>query len=432
MSRQEQPNAPVQKHSTKKDNSKKSRQPWIIGLAVLLVVLVFVGASWAIFSKQQDPVGEPAPSPKLEIVDKKIPADLSVGVVVSYTEDPSEGRGWDLAGEGAQVAAWRLEQGGKKVNLPVASDQGSEDGSVKAIEELKAQGATAIVALTSGAHTDTLAQAAFDADLPIVFPYQVPKAEAPAGAWYAMPSEQGLKELISDRIAALGCESPIIFKGTQPQFDGIKGTEITIGAEGVEKSVEELVKHLGEKTTENCIILDTDPVQSAQIIQGLHGLNITVATIGGPALVNPLFTQTLGDNAEVLNNVYAVGTPSAMGISMTPGSHGARAAVFERAVAIMSQDPELASVTGDDFFQNRADFADTASHDALLAIVKAIAIAGSSDASDISEAMGSVSLEPNDGFASEHVAFVEGGEPVGIVQALPVVGGFVWANPAED
>lgn len=432
MSHSEQSNTPEQGSKKRLNNAKKSKRPWIISLAVLLVILIVVGVSWLLLANDEEDFGQPAQSPKLEIVDKQIPADLSVGVVVSYTEDAFEGRGWDLAGEGARVAAWRLDQGGKEVKLPVVSDQGSAEGSVKAIEDLKSQGVTAALALTSGTHAEALAEAAAEANLPIIFPYQVPKTKSDATAWYAMPTEQELNQLVSGHIAGLGCENPVVFEGAKTQFEGLEGTKISVGADGVEKPLEDLVKVLEDSDVKNCIVLDTDPVVSAHLVQGIHGLNLNLATIGGPALVNPLFAQTLGDNAEVLKNVYAVGAPSAIGVSMTPGSEGARAAVFERAVSIMAQDPELASVTADEFFQERAGFADTVSHDALLALVKAVAIADSDDAADISEAMGAVTIEENDGFASEQLAFVEGGEPVGMVQALPVVGGFVWASPAED
>ncbi|MDK8238779.1 hypothetical protein, partial [Actinomyces urogenitalis] len=59
------------------------------------------------------------------------------------------------------------------MELVTVSDQGSDDGARAAIAELSDNDVSGVIALTTGSHTLALANAAADAGLPIIVPYQL-------------------------------------------------------------------------------------------------------------------------------------------------------------------------------------------------------------------------------------------------------------------
>ena len=128
----------------------------VIGVVVLFFLSMMprnYPRSEAVVSGVSSSVLEGDPSITVE----NVPDDLVVGVVVSYTEDTSEGAGWDKNGEGVSVARWRLEQGGTNIALAVVSDSGTDTGARFAVSKLAKENVGAIIAITSGDHCQALA-----------------------------------------------------------------------------------------------------------------------------------------------------------------------------------------------------------------------------------------------------------------------------------
>ncbi|WP_377938490.1 hypothetical protein [Alloscardovia venturai] len=95
------------------------------------------------------------PGVHVEQTVKSLPKNLRIGVVVSYTDDLTQGTGWDGNGEGITVAKWRLKQAGTDVQTVIVSDDGSTDGAVEAIQQLAHAHVSGVIALTSHSYETT-------------------------------------------------------------------------------------------------------------------------------------------------------------------------------------------------------------------------------------------------------------------------------------
>lgn len=113
-----------------KDSQGKEQESGLGGTAIfalaILVIIAFVIGLVRYWQNQQPdertPMTESSYSlPTVELDTgvsiEDIPDDLIIGVVVSYTEEVSEGLGWDKNGEGVSVARWRLEKSGMEITL---------------------------------------------------------------------------------------------------------------------------------------------------------------------------------------------------------------------------------------------------------------------------------------------------------------------------
>ena len=224
---------------TKKE-SVCSNVIWLCSLIIMIVIIVTY-----VFYVRAQQVSDPfrsvidASLPVLEsdigVEIEGVPDDLVVGVVVSYTETifhsekVDEGLGWDKNGEGVSVARWRLEQAGTNITLRVVSDKGTESGARAAVSQLAADGAGAIIALTSGEHTKALAEEAAETGIPIIFPYES-WFETGANAWFYNSSNQDTVKQMIQYAQTLECNNAFLLS-TNKEFNAY----VTLAAQDIEE-----------------------------------------------------------------------------------------------------------------------------------------------------------------------------------------------------
>lgn len=381
------------------------RKPILIAVAVVLVLAIAGAIVWALWPQPEDP-GEALSAPSLELRVDGVPGPVDVGIVVSYTEDPNQGAGWDMAGEGANIAAWRLGLGGVDVRLHLVSDKGSEQGARDAMDELKSKGVAGVVALTSGSHTSALAEQASVNGLPIIFPYepQDPKALAD-GAWFFTPEPDDLAVVMDRAAQDSGCLTAIAAHeaGREPLTRSSITTAVQVGKEN-EAALE--VARLAMERGAECVVAETNPETLARLILALRGQDVELPVIASWEALNPAFIRALDDEATAVGGLTAPGFASPITLTMSSGGSGARAGAFIQARDVMSRDETATSLDGTKSFGEAAFFADAPSHDALLALVRAAGIARSTDPADVSEALTGLELDDQAGLVLGPASFI--------------------------
>ncbi|MGJ9649750.1 ABC transporter substrate-binding protein [Actinotignum sp. GS-2025b] len=364
-------------------------------LAALLLIALLAAVIWFFRYQSEkartasEPDFEAFPPASVELAVENAPEGLKLGVVVSYTEDLTQGPGWDLSGEGVRVAQWRLAQGGTPVELVTVSDQGSDDGARAAIAELSDNDVSGVIALTTGSHTLALANAAADAGLPIIFPYQLqPSANVPEGAHYQLPTAGGWITGLTNQLGDLQCSTVVSVGGELANgVRGVRGVDAHIGlAEPATVSVQVLEATLGRPNP--CVVIDAPASMIAQQVTGLRGARYDGPILVGPEAFNGVLSTALTDARTPIAGIYSYGFPTPGGVSLTsPDASGLPAGGFLQAVEVMRTNGALPSLRDDTEFSERWQYADGLSHDAVLSFVAAAAVADSTDPAKIMQAL---------------------------------------------
>ncbi|MFC5370039.1 hypothetical protein [Arcanobacterium bovis] len=343
--------------------TKRSNMQAIIAFVVMFVVIGIglVAPQYLASNHENAPL-----VPPLEIEANAKDDNLLVGIVVSYTDNPDEGAGWSIAGEGASVALWRLKQGDSNVSARVISDNGNEVGARSAVATLKQDKAAAIIALTTGSHTKILASEAAAAGIPVIFPYE--KSSQPASnAWYFRKNEPDFRSMSSELSHQLKCAQPVVIEG-DGRVNAPKTGEVTVLPGQESAAVAEVIR-LHSQQQADCLFLDVNAKSAAEIIKQTRANNIDFPIVGSFDLLNPLFQQSLGSNIRSIGAVYSIGTESTNVMAMKNDSVGARAGIFNHAVRLMKDNKSLRSFDTSKPFAEVSGFADSWSHDAILAAV---------------------------------------------------------------
>ncbi|MDO4666129.1 MAG: hypothetical protein Q4A71_08060 [Actinomycetaceae bacterium] len=313
-------------------NSKGDSAPknchFVIKIAVIGVLLATVlgggtVAAWHYLSPAAGGTGTAAV--KVEQTVGSVPDGLKIGIVVSYTDNPAEGRGYDGNAEGISIAKWRLFQAGTNVKTIVVSDQGSDSGAQEAIAKLADANVAGVLAITNGDHTKALTDAAQDANLPIILPYAQSRAEHSTQAWYGMGQKKQHVGAITEALKTLQC-SPIISVGnTQLQ----RQEKVKITPEEIADN-DKMGKLIG--TSRNaCIVITADTKQTVNIISKIKMRSVNAKILVASNAANASFRDMLVDQNVDSRDIYALGTPEAT-------AKTAAAIGFEEAKTLMQTD----------------------------------------------------------------------------------------------
>ncbi len=341
--------------------------------AIFVVAIIFVTLILAIIGiwKMVFPNGSsnhaPYPGPQVEQALDGIPSGAKIGVVVSYTEDPTQGAGWDGNGEGITIAKWRLAQNGTRIDTVVVSDQGTSEGAADAINQLKEQNVSAVVALTSGNHTNRLAKEASAAGLPIVFPYESALSDYGDATWYGFPDPDSLAKKLEDSAKALSCSPFIVLDKAPAGLDSL----IIVNSTDEEQRAQELKKIIKDSRT-GCIFIDQPPAQMAQTISDLQSHQINAKFIAGRYGTNSQFQEELASSSLSGLIIFTL-APAKTAMSDTE-SLG-----FAEARSLMQQGNTEKALRDDAIFSERATLSDTSSYEAFMAVARSIARAKSYD-----------------------------------------------------
>ncbi|WP_168216886.1 ABC transporter substrate-binding protein [Cellulomonas sp. Y8] len=374
-------------------------------VAALLAVL---GACTA----PEPPPEVPAVRPELSRT-AEIPATVRLGVLVP----PLEGAGSEFRPlvEGAQVAAYRFGLGGHRVELRVALDDGTADGALRSMHALLAERVAGVVLASPGSHTVAALAAADDAATAVVLPYGAAAGVAP-GAWSVAPSPGAVAARVHDALDGLAASTPYRVAaadrpdpgpGDAPDDDVPPGAPSRTGTpEDPAATAAEIVTLLDQRLVD-AVVVDAPAVDQAALVVALQGLLGTrqLPVVLTPEALTPVFGDKLAAAGTSGGRLVGIGTDTQDHTALTGSGEGSRTAAFLAAVRLAAGDPGCRNVYDDDACGAGVPRADAASHDAALALVRAVDRAGSDEPARVREALGGLQLGRADGLAGPDLDF---------------------------
>ncbi len=401
----------------------------IIGATIVLLIAV-VGAIFFIPGKTPDPYEAPSLAVKIP----NAPENIDVGVVVSFTEDASQGAGWDRAVEGASVAAWRLGLSGVNVRLHVVSDKGSAEGVKEAVAQLKEKNVSGIIAATDGTHTTTLTDVAAQSGIPLIYPYASPQEAQGEHAWTMAPSRTQTETVLADSLRNRSLTKPLVLFPEGQPLTIPSSTPVSYAPGAAASVIDSLVQQVKD-TSSDSIVVSGSPADLAAVVKGLREKDVHLPLFVTKDGQNPLFAQTLLEAGVDIADLSVVGVPTPDVTAFSAGLRGAQASNFVQSVTIMSRDNERMSIDSSVPFNETSIYADAQSHDALLALVHAIA-ASSSNPDDVAEALTTQQLSASNGLVGPDLDFssstIVSWESMLAVQATgtPTRAALTWFDPS--
>ena len=375
----------------------------VAALAATLLVLPLAACSDD-EDERDDDATEVEPVPPAQVtLEAAVDGPVRIGVVVSSVGSGAEGTDVLPLAQGAMVAQRRLADGGVDVEVLGRDDRGTAEGAVAVVDELVDAGVSGIVLGTAGAHTSAALERAAEAGVPVVAPYLVGSG-LPGTTWSTAPSSAAVDEGMTDALAAVAASRPLVLTiGTaeQPEVEGARAA--TFGADGVGAAVTAVADAVDERAIDS-VVLAGAAADQARFVQGIQTV-ADVPVVLTPDALSPVFADVLADSGGVLSAPFLTAGPDAGdATTLTEGTAGDSAAAYFAALRSLTADADAVDVLGRPFDVNGGD-ADLASHDAVVALVRAVESAGSSDPGDVAAALPALALDAGDGLAGPALSF---------------------------
>jgi hypothetical protein len=359
------------------------------------------------------PQGSPVEQPPVELeVDQPTADPVRIGVIATLSSDPGQGADVLVPAEGTQVAAYRLELGGQPVELQVADDQGTEDGARAAVEQLVNARVSGIVAATTGDHVLPALEDAAAADTSVLLPY-VRSAEAlPEGAWLTGPTSSAVGDALSGAMSKAGLAKPFLVTGDGVTVSGIDPVAEAEYAAGDSDAVVAAVKRAVRTDGVDSVVLAASAPSQAQLVSRLQGSVTDLPLVLTPEALSPDFADQVEDaQGTTAARFISAGVDASDATTLTSGERADSVASYFSALRMMSETERL-DLFDSVPFAEVATGADTASHDAVVALVTAAVEAGSTSPADVRGALDGLQVDAADGIVGPALDFSS-------VEALP-------------
>ena len=365
-----------------------------------------------------DPVAATVP---VALQAEGLPEDVTIGVVLTYGQSGEPGSEHNRAAQGAVVAAQRFRQGGVAVALSTQNDRGTEDGARAAVQALAEQGVSGVVVASAGPQAQAAARAAAELGLPTILPYAQPSEAAPS-LWTMVPSstsvEVALRTAVNGRTSVLlvndggttSADVPVAQTLDLRDFDDVTGLaqEAAVLTGDQQRAPDApAVTDLGLSGPADAVIVSAaTPQRLARLVQALQSRNVSVPLILPDGATAPDFASALSDlDGTASGQLVGIAPSAGDSAALQQDAQGRGMSAFLSAVRLAAGDTDIKNLTGDTPFSADAWAADAASHDAVVALVRAATLAGSGDSSEVGEALPSVSLGPGEGLAGPPLDF---------------------------
>ncbi|WP_028708046.1 branched-chain amino acid ABC transporter substrate-binding protein [Propionicicella superfundia] len=328
---------------------------------------------------------------------------VRIGVVAAPVA--GEGSQWRAAGEGAVVAQYRFGMGGTEIEIVTALDGGTADSVRRALADLNGQAVSGIVMLSAGPH---VRQALLDntSAAPVLVPYD-PGATGP-GVWATGSTATAQSAAIRSTLEQLGVSAPFVIAGEATATGSLPADPVAYAqGEALPKRIVESVE-IG--TSDSIVIAASAREQAALVtaLSGRLGQRQVPIVVTGDAL-SPQFRQEIARSGLPSAPLIAVGTNTDDAVALTATDAGRRMSAFATANRLASGDPDCTDLFGDEPYATAALWADTASHDAVVSLVRAAEHAGSATPADVSSALAAMVVGPGDGLAGPTLDFTSPG-----------------------
>ena len=369
-----------------------------------------------------------APAVALPLLER-MAEPVRVGLVVTGAAARGEGTDAAAPAAGARVAEFRLDRSGtNRLDLDVVDDGGTAEGAVAATQRLVADGVAGIVYASTGPHLDGALAVAAGAQTAVLLPYDTRPAPAGGTAWHTGPSEQQLAGQLSALLADRGQRAPLVLggEGTGEALaqlaDPARRAVLTAG-DALAGQVTDAAAALTGGTAD-ALVVAASAETSAEAVAAVQGQVPSVPVVLGPAALTPAFAARLTELGAA-GGATTAGQFLAVGPAVADTDTSAGVVDFLAALRLAAQDADLPALTGGGTFGDAgAATADTASHDAVLALAVAAATAGPAGSvrpADVLSTLRGLTLDATSGLAGPALDFGSaqalGDDGVGVLQA---------------
>lgn len=400
-------------------------------VAGALVVAAAIVVTVVVVQPDDEPVGAPvAATLPVALTATDLPEGTTVGVIVTLGPG-AEGADWNGAAQGALVAERRLELGGADIALATENDGGTEAGAAEAVTALVDQGVAGIVIASSGPHIIGAVTAAADAGIPVVLPYAPVPDGASGDVWSTAPDAAQTGAALTEALGGATNTLLVDAGGGAPVGVEIGRTETASSSAGDEALAREVARLTGStppatsttatgddvsatasQETEpvadpsDAVLVSGSATRQAAVVARLQAADLAVPVVLTPDATSPAFSAALKeDGASLSGSLVTVGAESGDATALRGDGAGRSVSAFLGGVRVLAQDPDAVNLTGDQPFSVVAGAADARSHDAVVALVRAVESAGSIEPGAVGDALGALGLGAGDGMAGPAVDF---------------------------
>ena len=362
-----------------------------------------------------DPVAATVP---VALTAPGLPQGFSVGIVLTLGQSGEPGSEYNQAAQGAVVAAQRFAQGGTEVALHAQNDGGTEDGAREAIRALSAQGVAGVVVASTGPQAQAATKTAEELGLPVILPYSAP-VEPAQTTWTTGPSSSSIE---AGMVTALSGKKNVLLVndgGTPPPAVEVSQTLNLEDFQDVLALAQEAAIRTGDQLrapaadapegTEptmvaeraDAVVISAATAQKlALLVQALQSRDVSVPMILPQSATSPAFAAALGQlDGAVSGQLVSVAAGASDATALQQDAQGRAMSAFLSAVRLVAGDPEITNLTGDGAFSADAWAADASSHDAVVALVRAAALARSNNPAKVGASLRTMSFGPGEGLA---------------------------------
>ncbi|MDI2033289.1 hypothetical protein [Paenarthrobacter nitroguajacolicus] len=372
-----------------------------------------------------------------------LPADFSIGVVMTFGQSGEPGSEYNRAAQGAIVAAQRFAQGGAAVALPTQNDRGTEDGARAAVASLAEHGVSGVVVASTGPQARAAAKAAEELSLPVILPYT--EALEPAQTtWTTGPTaasvQAGLRTALAGKSRVLlvsdGGEVPASVTPTDTLvLDGFSDVSalaqeaaIRTGDQLRPPSKDAPVDTEGTRTAnpaDAVVVSAATPQRLARLVQALQSRDVSVPLVLSDGATTPAFASSLSElDGTASGQLVSIAPATGDAVALQQDAQGRGMSAFLAGIRLATGNPEIKNLTDETPFSADAWAADARSHDAVVALVRAGALAGSNDPSKVAASLRTMSFGPGEGVAGPTLDFSQS-------QALTAEATPVYASPQD-
>lgn len=395
----------------------RSRRPLLfVGIAVLLVAAVVAAVLTFRAFGSSTPAEAVSATVPVKITVAHVPAKTTIGVIVTLGD--GEGSEWNEAAQGALVAERRLALGGTDVALVTRNDGGTAAGGKAAVESLAKSGVAGIVVASSGSHVSGALTAAAATGIPVVLPY----APAEKDSWSTAPAAGSISTAMTTALGDADAPLLVDLGGGAPA--GLRVAHVLDGDDTADTAAlaTTVAQRTGATSNEEDDDADADaktvtPDSDAVVVSGsaqrqgafvaaLQAENVTVPVVLTPDATSPAFGAALVEAGGSLSGAFrtvGVATDDARALASDAG--GRAMSAFLGGVRVLAGDQDAENLTGDQPFSAVAGAADSRSHDAVIALVRAVGSARSVEPADVTDALAALDLDADAGIAGPALDF---------------------------
>ncbi|ORC16507.1 hypothetical protein A7979_04095 [Rothia nasimurium] len=372
-----------------------------IPLALLLLVLALVTTALIKHNSQvkDDAVAVTVP---IELNASETARNTSIGLIVTVGNENAEGSEWNQAASGAKVAVERFNRSGANITLVTEDDRGTAEGAVRAVESLAGQNVSGIVFASRGEHTQQALQAAQEHGIPVIMPYE----ESGYGAWSLRPLNDAMRDVLEQHNAS----STRVVRIDQEDFSGVAVPAEETLTVNASTDLGQLAREVTDATAEQgdsaTVVINASSYMQARLVKALQESGTRAKIVLGYEATSPTFSEAfMQDNDSTVINALSMGFNTSDAVALQADGQGRSMSAFLQMVRILNETPTATNALGDQKFSDVAHAADSRSHDAVVALVRATERASSAAPEDVRESLATLDLSASDGVTGPNLDF---------------------------